>query len=423
MGNSRDVISSLTRRETALPYQQTRCLMPRLSTKLLRQARQVDPFLVLLLRPCRELTSARNELRWLTEFVSQRPPSPAGKSKPTELRKRLRKLCEERGRGKPLQYILGTEHFGELELICEPGVLIPRRETAASVTHLVSLLARGAQTHRHPEPLRVLDLCTGSGCIPLLFHHLHRQISPPRPCPNILGIDISGRACDLAFKNLRRTHGHAESRPDIDFAIADVLARGFLPWEAPRVSDVLKTRKKLTWDIVIANPPYISPSSLFVNVERSVRVFEPKLALVPPMPITQMRPLRTRKPDPLFFDFSVKLAPRQRTSPKHDFYEVEDTFYHRIIGTAMEVHAAVMLMEVSSLGQALRVVDMLWRRRRWNRVEVWRDEPDQLPDEGEAELETVNGRTVPIRGRGNGRSVVCWTNEAGPWLGQTDVAA
>lgn len=87
-----------------------------------------------------------------------------------------------------VRYVLGSEFFGDLEIKCRPGVLIPRsvhlspiisrffsdlpvrrQGTAASVTRLVNLLSSNAQSL--PSALRVLDLCTGTACIPLLFHH------------------------------------------------------------------------------------------------------------------------------------------------------------------------------------------------------------------------------------------------------------
>lgn len=101
--------------------------MPRLSPELLKHARQTNPLLVPLLRACRDLISARNELRWLgdhaVKVVSQRKGSEKQNLTESVL---LKYLCEERGRGRPLQYLLGTEYFGELELLCRPGVLIPR---------------------------------------------------------------------------------------------------------------------------------------------------------------------------------------------------------------------------------------------------------------------------------------------------------
>jgi methylase of polypeptide subunit release factors len=72
-----------------------------------------------LLPACRDLESAANELRWIREHVQDTTsPIPAGL--------RIWKLVEKRGRGIPLQYVLGTQPFGDLEIKCRPGVLIPR---------------------------------------------------------------------------------------------------------------------------------------------------------------------------------------------------------------------------------------------------------------------------------------------------------
>lgn len=101
--------------------------MPRLQSSLLRRARHLHPLLPRLLRPCRDLASARNELRWLREHAIRADPFQA---KPNQTRLRwqqyLSQLCRERARGKPLQYILGSQPFGSLEILCRPKVLIPR---------------------------------------------------------------------------------------------------------------------------------------------------------------------------------------------------------------------------------------------------------------------------------------------------------
>ena len=94
--------------------------MPRLPPALLQRAHAINPLLPRLLRACRDLDSAESELRWLREHavrcrgVARRWPEV------------LKQLCVERAKGKPLQYILGLEFFGELEIACRPGVLIPR---------------------------------------------------------------------------------------------------------------------------------------------------------------------------------------------------------------------------------------------------------------------------------------------------------
>lgn len=107
--------------------------MPRLPPTLLRHARVESPLLVSLLPTCRDLDSARNELRWLREHVEAQSRGGFGNRHTLAedggalvSRQRLKSLCRLRGRGVPLQYLLGTEHFGELEIECRPGVLIPR---------------------------------------------------------------------------------------------------------------------------------------------------------------------------------------------------------------------------------------------------------------------------------------------------------
>lgn len=100
--------------------------MPRIPISLLRKAYTIDPFLPPLLRPCRDLRAAQNELRWLREHVEN--VASARRTRGDRLAKGalLRELVKQRAFGKPLQYILGTEYFGELEIRCRPGVLIPR---------------------------------------------------------------------------------------------------------------------------------------------------------------------------------------------------------------------------------------------------------------------------------------------------------
>jgi len=101
--------------------------MPRLPHSLLLRARNISPLLQLLLYTCRTLPSAHNELRWLREHAS----AIAGtqRNHPREVGALLLKLCLQRSRGIPLQYLLGSQPFGELDILCRPGVLIPRSVT------------------------------------------------------------------------------------------------------------------------------------------------------------------------------------------------------------------------------------------------------------------------------------------------------
>jgi methylase of polypeptide subunit release factors len=95
--------------------------MPRLHPRTLHHARKIDLLLPLVLQATRDLSSGKNELRWLKEHIA------AQHGVHTNLwTQKLRKACHDRSRGKPLQYILGSEYFGDLEIECRKGVLIPR---------------------------------------------------------------------------------------------------------------------------------------------------------------------------------------------------------------------------------------------------------------------------------------------------------
>lgn len=100
--------------------------MPRIPTSLLRKAHAIDPLLPALLAPCRDLQAARSELRWLREHVERVAKARRARGDMVAKGSYLRQLVKQRASGRPLQYMLGTEYFGDLEIQCRPGVLIPR---------------------------------------------------------------------------------------------------------------------------------------------------------------------------------------------------------------------------------------------------------------------------------------------------------
>src|SRR5690606_11160420 len=121
---------------------------------------------------------------------------------------------------------------------------------------------------------------------PLLFQH---EFSPPRSDVQlrILGCDISKKAIRLARDNLarvRRSKGYVD-KGRVEFMRADVFVDAF--GDQTQVPPCLIGarnwyRKPPFWDILVSNPPYVSPSAFWNTTTRSVRGFEPKLALVPP---------------------------------------------------------------------------------------------------------------------------------------------
>ena len=147
---------------------------------------------------------------------------------------------------KPLAYIFGSRPFCGLELLVDERVLIPRDDTVA-VTEL------GLEAIRDIEQPRVLDLCTGSGCIGL-------AIAQHRPDAKVTLADISRDALSVARENARRN--------DLIKHVTVVEADAFRP--AP---GLLRN-----YDLLISNPPYVTQTEM-ETLEPSVRKYEPALAL------------------------------------------------------------------------------------------------------------------------------------------------
>ncbi|KAI0124208.1 HemK family methyltransferase [Xylariales sp. AK1849] len=354
--------------------------MPRLPPSLLNQAHNVSPNVRALLPTCRDLRSAHNELRWIREHVASTPSFREGEAQAVpheQQQQRIARLCARRGRGEPLQYVLGTQPFGRLDMKCRPGVLIPRPETEAYVHHLAALLRRGelgaggTERKTQAQALRVLDFCTGTGCIALgLYSLLHARF----PGMRVQGLDISESAVALARENL----GHN-------------VRRGLLPAsaveEGPRFgkADIFSddwrayVEEGEGVDVLVSNPPYISTRGFNRDTGRSVRNHEPKLALVP----------------------DAAVSGEAECMP-------EDVFYSRLFEIAETWGPRVMLFEVGDLNQALRVAEMATKLQDADhmRVEIWRDWPDMSPEEHEIAEARVKGTTVQISGSGNGRSVL-----------------
>ncbi|ORY71725.1 HemK family methyltransferase [Pseudomassariella vexata] len=353
--------------------------MPRLPPTLIRRAHSISPHLATLLPVCRDIASARNELRWIREHVSVLSSSPE---------RLIGKLCRRRGKGAPLQYVLGSQPFGNRVIKCRPGVLIPRPETEAYVVHLAGLIRKqrilggsavgGDQT----QLLRIVDFCTGSGCIALLLDSLLR---PRFPELRVYGFDISERAVALARENLwgdaqRGSLPNANLEQGVVFEKADIFSDDWL-------SHLSETRNgqggRVLIDVLISNPPYISIAGFNHSTGRSVRNHEPKLALVP--------------------DGKVG------ASVAASGCAPEDVFYARLFEIVEVVRPRVILMEVGDLEQALRVAEMASgavESSAQGVIEIWRDWPDMTPEDDEVTEVDMRGTKVPIRGSGNGRSVL-----------------
>jgi HemK-like putative methylase len=193
----------------------------------------------------------------------------------------LEQMVSRRSLGEPLQYILGiffffslstksyhlqgTQPFGPLNLLARPPVLIPRPETEHWVLRIADFLSPTPQ-----RPISLLDLGTGSGCIPLLLCHLW----PPGSI-NAHAIDISPHALHLAQDNAALcgipSHSYDPKKPQNTFnaSIANFLAEDFL-------SSI--SRINPSFDIITSNPPYI-PWKEYLELPQSVSQFEDPRAL------------------------------------------------------------------------------------------------------------------------------------------------
>lgn len=246
-----------------------------------------------------------------------------------------------------------------------------------------------------PTNLKVLDLCTGTGCIPLLFHHEFLQRHPDLPGLKSLGVDLSAKAVQLARTNLERQRSETGAAIEVDFVVANVIANKEST-DNIRIQSLASILRKYgnkqsqSWDILISNPPYISPREFQHTTSRSVRNFEPRLALVP----EEQHQLRGIDPG--------------------------DVFYPRLLDIALEQNAKIILFEVADMEQARRVASMIKSRPCWTGVEIWRDDPACMDDVSANEQSTTpdTSGSVGIVGSGNGRSVFAWRDEACKWLGR-----
>ncbi|PQE12103.1 family methyltransferase protein [Rutstroemia sp. NJR-2017a BVV2] len=347
----------------------------------------ISPLLGPILRETRDLSSALNELRWLREHVKEKWEPTSGVKEKT---KRILQLCQRRALGVPLQYLLGSQPFGTLDIKCLPGVLIPRPETEAYTTHLAEIIKakylapkspKAAESS--PKPFRIIDFCSGSGCISLLLHSL---LSKQYSNLEIIGIDVSPKALELSKENLQYNgeRGLLEKSAlnQVHFEHANMLR------EYQRILEICKQ----TCDIIISNPPYISQAAFNKETSRSVRNWEPRLALVP----------EATKP-------ALSLLKDSSTEKSH--MHPEDIFYRGLIRFHRRLKSKILVMEVGDAAQAMRVVALQMAMRRRSEIEIWRDWPDGQKADDEADHIDINGHRVDVKGTGTMRAVVLYARQ------------
>ena len=172
----------------------------------------------------------------------------------TELLEKLRGFLvnfEKRRRRIPLAQILGRQSFYGLDFYVNENVLIPRADTECLVDLVLEDYAELAKTEKgNSLPLRILDLCTGSGCIGI-------SVAKHLPYQELLLVDLSEKALAVAKKNAEKHLGG-----NVRFL----------------QSDLLTAVHEKRFSLLLSNPPYIV-SKVIPGLEREVSEYEPKMAL------------------------------------------------------------------------------------------------------------------------------------------------
>lgn len=165
----------------------------------------------------------------------------------------------------PVQYVLGhTEFYGRTFKV-DPAVLIPRPETELLCRDAIKLGMRVYRMRspygKNAEPVRILDLCTGSGCIAW-------TMALSIPGSRVTAVDISDAALEVAAGQ--------------DFASELKSKETFRPEFIK--ADVLDSEQEIElgpFDMVLSNPPYIMESEK-EDMRRNVLEYEPESALLVP---------------------------------------------------------------------------------------------------------------------------------------------
>ncbi|MEC7262262.1 MAG: peptide chain release factor N(5)-glutamine methyltransferase [Bacteroidota bacterium] len=226
---------------------------------------------------------------------------------------------------KPLQYVLGTAHFMDLELQVNEHVLIPRPETEELVQWILDDVndqisdvggqisevrdqksgeEKGENSNLRPSPLTILDIGTGSGCIAIA---LAKQL----PNAKVYALDVSKDALKVAQGNAKN------NQVDVEFLHKSILDPGL---------DL-----ELQFDIIVSNPPYVRDLEK-LEIHKNVKDYEPNLALFVPdddalvfyRAIAQFSKRHLAKKGSLYLEINQYLGEEtKRVLKAHNFSEIE----------------------------------------------------------------------------------------------------
>ena len=156
---------------------------------------------------------------------------------------------------KPIQYITGEAWFYGLRFEVNENTLIPRSETEELVEWILN-----SSIAQAPSPITILDIGTGTGCIPI-------SIKVNLPQANVSAIDVSEKALEVAKRNAQ------SNKVEINFIQANIL----------EVEDLSQLPSSIIhhpspYNIIVSNPPYVRNLEK-EEIKKNVLDYEPHLAL------------------------------------------------------------------------------------------------------------------------------------------------
>ena len=168
----------------------------------------------------------------------------------------LEKIMLRLEKGEPVQYVIGVADFYGRQFHVEPGVLIPRPETALLCDQIIA--------SQHSEGEKILDIGTGSGCIAI-------TLALDIPESKVTAWDISDGALLIASDNANVL------KADVHFEHRDALDSSLFTLH----SSLSTLHSSLSWDLIVSNPPYIEPHERD-GMAKNVLDYEPEIALFAP---------------------------------------------------------------------------------------------------------------------------------------------
>jgi release factor glutamine methyltransferase len=226
----------------------------------------------------------------------------------------LEQMCYKLKEHTPIQYVLGEAEFYHLKFKVNKSVLIPRPETE----ELVDMVIKKFKTQ---APLHILDVGTGSGCIPI-------SIKKNMPAANMYGLDVSDAALEVAKFNA------TQNKTDVNLFKANVLAENV-------AEIILNQTKNQKIDVLISNPPYVLQSEK-EGLHNRVKNYEPHLALF------------VDDPDPILFYRKIALLAKKILSDKGVIYFECHTNYAEAVFqllTEMNFSQVYLLKDMAGLNR------------------------------------------------------------------------